>query len=119
MLESSLLKAISVRLEGMIKAFTAFTWQRSLVQSHHSYPQLSQPRHHASAKAYLTNPFTLHATLFSRTASLKAAQKEGPPCAGPPGLHNLAAFVPELAGGPRRREALNRIFALHTPPHPD
>ena len=65
---------------------------------------------------------SFHATCYAilENSKLKVAQKEGPPCAGPPGLHNLAAFVPELAGGPRRRrEVLNRIFALHTPPHPD
>src|SRR5919202_6047666 len=97
MLEPGLLKVISVSLEGMRKAFTAFTWQRSLVQSHHSYPQLSQPRHHASAKAYLTNPFTLHATLFSRIASLKGGPAQGGPSRPP----QPRCFCP----GARRRSA--------------
>ena len=66
---------------------------------------------------------SFHATCYAilENSKLRSSAKGGPAQGGPSRPPQPRCFfVPELAGSPRRRRvALNRIFALQTPPHPD
>src|SRR5919202_706017 len=64
---------------------------------------------------------SFHATCYAilENSKFKSSAKGGPAQGGPSRPPQPRCFCPGARRRSARREVLNRIFALHTPPHPD